>query len=141
MTEKTAALLNEPRRINERIAEKQAQVDVLMLQQLPSGIRYDLDRVQVSPKDMMPDFISELDELETEIRALKADLAIAKQAIADACDKAGLDSIEKIVIIYRHSGRQYFSKIAESIHYSVRQTQRFHDDGVDKLDKMSCNVM
>lgn len=67
---------NRPRAITRQIKRLSYEREELISCLLPSGIRYDVDRVQTSPEDMMPKVMARVDEIDRKI----ADLSMEKAA-------------------------------------------------------------
>lgn len=82
-------LLGEVRKIDSRIRRMTMLIETLRASLLPSGIRYDLDKVQTSAKDTIPDVMAKISELEGKVIEMYLERADAVLRI-EAC----IDSIE-----------------------------------------------
>lgn len=132
MTDRLYKMLRRPGRIRERIAQAKLKKDRLYNSMLPSGIRYDADKVKSSPRDPMPAYIEEAEEIDALIRSLKAELRKAEEEIMEATavlDKTGAD-----IIRYRYVNGLSWEAVAREICYSRRHMFRIYRETITKLD-------
>jgi hypothetical protein len=100
--------------------------DTLYYSLLPSGIRYDLDKVQTSPQDRMPGTAAELYEIQEiidrRIEKLSADVALAHRII-DAVPTP--ECRELLLLRYLTGSRKplAWTEIAERMEYSIDHVQ------------------
>lgn len=107
---------------------------------LPSGIRYDTDKVQTSPED-------NLSEYEAKIADYSMLLGQKKEALIQRRQKAqGMidlleDSRERQVldIYFLSVKRPNMREVAVIINYSVQQTFRIYSTAISRLEKMRVN--
>lgn len=96
------------------------------------AIRYDVDRVQTTPKDAMGELIAELEPLLKERDRLT--VAITR-AIADT--SAIIDRIKDhkqcLVMHYRYTACLPFEEIAHKMNYSTQRIYQLHDDAMQWL--------
>lgn len=95
---------------------------------LPAAIRYDKDKVQTSPQDPMSKIVSEVMELENEMKRVQYNKSrqIAK------IDKAisSLESAEeRTALTMRYIKRLSVSEIAKEMGYSEKRIYQFMDRG------------
>ena len=100
--------------------------DTLYYSLLPSGIRYDLDKVQTSPQDRMPGTAAKLYEvqeiLDGRIEKLSSDIALAHRVINDM---PTAECRELLLLRYLTGTRKPMTwiEIADKIGYSVDHVQ------------------
>ena len=87
MTDKVYEFLNAPRHTLLQIQDLSAKIEALEDSLLPSGIRYDADKVQTSPKDPVPEIMAKIDDLDRQVKALQQKVAGQAKDIGDACRK------------------------------------------------------
>ena len=133
MTDRLHTMLTKPGKLRTRIREEELRKERLYYSLLPSGIRYDMDKVRSSPRDPMPVYIAEAEEIEELIRSLKAELQKAEAEILAAItvlDKAGAD-----IIRYRYVNGLSWEAVAREVSYSRAQTFRRYREAVTRLDQ------
>lgn len=116
---------NKIRRINSTIAELKTCL-------LPGGVRYDLDKVNTSPKDKMAEIYVRIDELERELEEEKRLKAVAVLEI----DKVLKDIPEgegKTIVADYYIGRISMPKIADSMGFSMRHCFRLRNKAIAQL--------
>lgn len=101
---------------------------------LPAAIRYDKDKVQTSPSDPMSKIVSEVMELESEMKRVQYNKSrqIAK------IDKAisSLESAEeRTALSMRYINRVPVAKIAKDMGYSEKRVYQFMDSGGAQIAK------
>lgn len=101
---------------------------------LPAAIRYDKDKVQTSPSDPMSKIVSEVMELENEMKRVQYNKSrqIAK------IDKAisSLESAEeRTALSMRYINRVPVAKIAKDMGYSEKRVYQFMDSGGAQIAK------
>lgn len=98
----------------------------------------DSERVQTSPKDRMPDDISRIVDLESEIHKDIQELLILKNKIINEIQ--GLSNPVYIEILYkRYVEYKQFEEIAIEINYSYRQVLRIHGFALQEFKR--CHTM
>lgn len=136
MTEEVHSILTRPRRIRSAIKKINIQIEGLRMSMLPGAIQYDKDKVSSSGSgDALANYVSKLDELETNKNKLQEEYLEAQDTIVRICDV--LDDVQSEIIMLRYISCRDFSEIADSIHLTERQMFRLYKDG---LAKLSVNV-
>ena len=98
----------------------------------------DSERVQTSPKDRMPDDVSRIVDLESEIHKDIQELLILKNKIINEIQ--GLSNPVYIEILYkRYVEYKQFEEIAIEINYSYRQVLRIHGFALQEFKR--CHTM
>ena len=95
------------------------QVETLRSCLLPSGIRYDLDKVQTSPADQMSGIESRVIDLEHDIKQMEHQKNRLIVQITNAIYCLQNDD-EKTVLLAYYIGRKRIEDIADEIPVSVR---------------------
>lgn len=96
---------------------------------LPPAIRYDKDKVQVTPSDKVSEIVAEIDEIDRKIAVLIADNLAAIQEVSNAIDQLD-DELEKTILYgYLLAGRSMVS-ISNDIHYSRQHTYRIYQQAI-----------
>ena len=96
--------------------------DTLRLMLLPSGIRYDLDKVQTSPEDRMPGVASDLVEIENNIdrcvARLSKDIRLAQEVI-EQCPSPECRELLMLRYVSGDRRRSEWNEIAKKMGYSA----------------------
>lgn len=135
MTDRVYQLLNAPRRTRYRIQQVRSKYLAIYMAMMPGGIRYDKDKVQTSPADMMPEKMGELAELEEKIQRLED---LHRQQIEDitaACGKLS-DELQRTVLMMFYVGGVSVREIAETLHYTAPTIYKARRQGQTALDKI-----
>lgn len=108
----------------------------LYLSLLPSGIRYDRDRVQTSPSDKMPEIAGKLEQIDQRIKKrsakLLADIELA-HAVIDEVPTS--ECRELLTLRYLMGGRKpnTWIQIAEAMDYSIDHVQgKLHSKAINE---------
>lgn len=133
MTDRLHTMLAKPGRIRARIREEELRKERLYYSLLPSGIRYDAEKVKSSPRDPMPAYIAEAEEIDELIRSLKDMLRDAENEILSAITV--LDTTEAMIIRLRYVDGLSWEKVAREVNYSRAHTFRLYRDIIVKLDQ------
>lgn len=133
MTDRLHTMLAKPGRIRARIREEELRKERLYYSLLPSGIRYDAEKVKSSPRDPMPTYIAEAEEIDELIRSLKDMLRDAENEILSAVTV--LDATEALIIRYRYVDGLSWEKVAREVNYSRRHMFRIYRESIIKLDQ------
>lgn len=131
----TFMFLNSIRTIDREIELLQSKKQQLEWSLLPAGIRYDKDRVQVSPEDSMMTICADIAEVDAKITKLALKRAEQVKVVYDTVGKMA-DMGEQKVIIQRYIDRTPVKEIAKNVHYSVDWVQKKRKDGVDHLTEI-----
>ena len=133
MTDRLHTMLTKPGRIRARIREEELRKERLYYSLLPSGIRYDAEKVKSSPRDPMPAYIAEAEEIDELIRSLKDMLRDAENEILSAI--TALDTTEAKIIRLRYVDGLSWEKVAREVNYSRRHMFRIYRGSIIKLDQ------
>lgn len=117
------------------IQRKQLRAAELRSCLLPSGIRYDLDKVQTSPEDKLSKIMGKVDELDRQIAELMQEKALLVIEIGEAIERL-TDDNEKTVLTEFYIGRVPMTQVAELINYSPRRAYYFRKQGVIHLGEV-----
>lgn len=124
--------LSRPRRLENAIRRKEAQLQELRACLLPGVIRYDADRVQQTPEDKLAEIMARVDELEREIRQHREDKAAAIVGIGRSIEQLDND-LERTVLAAYYIERRPIHSIAEELRYSSSRTYALRQCGVQHL--------
>lgn len=127
--------LMQVRKTENAIKRKQLRREELKSCLLPGAIRYDLDKVQTSPKDKIPEIMAKVDELDRQIEELMQEKAMQVIEIGEAIERLEDDN-EKTVLTAFYIGRAPMNDVAAAINYSPRRTYYFRKQGVIHLGEV-----
>lgn len=98
------------------------------------AIRYDVDKVQVSPSDRVADVMADMEKLLKRQAYLQRELLKSEQETADliACLT---DSKHRLVLTYRYIADLPWAAIATRMSYDERHVRRLRDEAVGYLSK------
>lgn len=98
----------------------------------PGGIRYDLDKVNTSPKDKMSEIYARIDELEREI---EQEYEFKAQAVLkiDNTLKTIPEGDGKTILAEYYIARKSMPKIASEMGYSMRHCFRLRSQTIKQL--------
>ena len=132
MTDEVYKLLTAPRRTKYRIEQTKSRITALRYTLMPSGIRYDTDKVQSSPSDMMPEKMAKIDDLEQYLAELYAEYDSEMSAITAALEAINREP-EKTVLMMQYVGGHNVIEIADILNYSIRSVYYIRSRGYDLL--------
>lgn len=130
------SLLYRVKREMREVQIKQMQIAQIRSSLLPSGIRYDVDKVQTSPSDPMIRVMARIDEMEREIAGdfeqMQADFSDARKMIESL-----EDSRERSVLTlyFLTPGVERMDDVAEMMCYSPRQVYRIYEDAINHVSE------
>lgn len=101
---------------------------------LPSGIRYDTDKVQVSPSDQMSEIEAQVMDLEQKIQHLEAKKKIAIVSITKAIYKLPNEN-EQTVLMEYYIGKKSVEQIADGMNISTRGTYYIKRKAISNISK------
>lgn len=130
----TYAFLKQPRKIEAEIHKKMLKRDALRSCLLPSGIRYDLDKVLSSPADQMSEIEAEVIDLSREIAELKAQKAKTIVQVSEAITRLDSDLEQEVLLAYYLAGMT-LKMIGQKKHYSPRGVGKIKQRAVLHLSK------
>ena len=106
----------------------------------PPAIRYDKDKVQVSPQDVMPDRMSKICELDKEIDQRLAELDAHRAEAFRLIQKLDSDIGRTILMLYylnsRKDGKAYtWADVSKQIQYSEDRTKHIHGKMLQQINR------
>ena len=127
--------LNQVRIIDLRILRLTARKKMLESCLYPSGIRYDLDKVQGSRENQLEKLTGEISEIEHKILDLYSEKLDKAAEINETISK--VDSEEyRTILTLRYIGHMSIGKIAESMNYSQDWVYKKHRKAVDDVGRI-----
>lgn len=134
MTDEVYKLLTAPRKTKYRIEQIKSKIIALRYTLMPSAIRYDMDKVQTSPIDALPDRMAQISELEDKLMEMNQIYQIEINDIIKACNEMGKEP-EKTILMMQYVGGLSVITIAGRLNYSVSYTYKLRSNGYDLLNK------
>lgn len=134
MTDEVYKLLTAPRKTKYRIEQIKSKIIALRYTLMPSAIRYDMDKVQTSPIDALPDRMAQISELEDNLMEMNQIYQIEINDIIKACNEMGKEP-EKTILMMQYVGGLSVIPIAGRLNYSVSYTYKLRSNGYDLLNK------
>ena len=126
---------------NERsdVETLQLRIKELQLSLLPSGIRYDTDKVQTSPSDKMIEVAAKVDALERQMQkkltALNADMI---KAIAIVQAMPTPEYRQLLTLRYLTGSRTSWKQISEIMGYSEQHVKQYmHESALIEASKVN----
>ena len=135
MNQEAHDILNAVRVIDLQILRLMSKKKMLESCLYPSGIRYDLDKVQGSPENQLEKLTGEIFEVERKIRDLyssKLDKAAEIEALINQVESEEF----RTILMLRYIGHMSINKIAESMSYSPDWVYKKHRKAVDEVGKI-----
>lgn len=135
MNQEAHDILNAVRVIDLQILRLLSKKKMLESCLYPSGIRYDIDKVQGSPENQLEKLTSEIFEVERKIRDLyssKLDKAAEIEALITQVESEEF----RTILMLRYIGHMSINKIAESMSYSPDWVYKKHRKAVDEVGKI-----
>lgn len=135
MNQEAHDILNAVRVIDLQILRLMSKKKMLESCLYPSGIRYDLDKVQGSPENQLEKLTGEIFEVERKIRDLysaKLDKAAEIEALINQVESEEY----RTILMLRYIGHMSINKIAESMSYSPDWVYKKHRKAVDEVGKI-----
>ncbi len=136
MTEELYDILTRPKRLREDIGALDAKIDACLTGLLPGGIRYDLPKVQSSPREKFPEVMAKVDELmdTREDKAEKLFKSIEEiSTLANAID----NNTQKAVIIMHYIGGMTLNEIGDKLGYTKGGIWHIHNKGIKFLEEVT----
>lgn len=125
--------LNSARVLHWQLLRLKSKHDELETCLLPAAIRYDKDKVQISPDDQMSKICAEIHELELEMARVQrrkyTQIEKIERAINDLPDE------ERTALTMRYINRKSVTEIAEKMGYSEQRIYQFMDKGGAQIAK------
>lgn len=138
MKSEVYTFLTRHRRTRARIVCIDERISDLRLMMQPSAIRYDLDKVQSSPKDPMAEFAVRLMELETEKAELQRRYLKECDEVEDAIRTLPDVYIQQVMTMRYLNGRAW-EAIIDQMPFVDRTIFRFHKAGLQGISKFLDN--
>lgn len=135
MNQEAHDILNAVRIIDLQILRLMSKKKMLESCLYPSGIRYDIDKVQGSPENQLEKLTGEIFEVERKIRDLyssKLDKAAEIEALINQVESEEY----RTILMLRYIGHMSINKIAESMSYSPDWVYKKHRKAVDEVGKI-----
>ena len=130
--------LSSPKYMTLQIQNKILLHDELQSCLLPSGIRYDVDKVQTSPGDTLTDLSARIIDLEAEINQMVADKVKRISEIVYLIDSLE-EPEERTVLTGVFIARMKVEDIAALISCDRSNAYRIRDRGLSHLFPLICN--
>lgn len=117
----------------------QEQINELRLTLLPSGIRYDTDRVQTTPTDKMLETVSKLDELERKQAAHLARLTEDLITATEIVNSMPTSEYRQVLLMrYLTGNRTSWETIAGTMGYSADHVRGYlHYKAIEEARKVN----
>lgn len=139
MNKQAYEFLNSARVLHWQWLRVKAKHDELESCLLPGAIRYDRDKVQTSPDDIMGKILAEVNELEQRMEQLQ----VAKSKRIEEIDKI-INSLksdeERTVLTMRFINRIPVTEIAEAMGYAEPTIYKFMNQGSEEILKSIRNI-
>lgn len=126
--------LFKPRVLTLKIKRKQTQVEELESCLLPSGIRYDRDKIQTSPEDKLPDIVGRITAIQKEIDALKIEKYEAINSIMGEINLLPSE-LQQTILTERFIGMMPMADIGESVNYSTSRAYQIMQSGIVQIGR------
>lgn len=134
MNRQAYIFLNSARVLHWEWLRLKAKHDELESCLLPAAIRYDKDKVQSFPEDVMSKIVAEVAELEKEMNRVQQRKANQIAKIDKAISTLPSDE-ERTALTMRYINRISVTDIAEAMGYSVKRVYQFMDRGGAQIAK------
>lgn len=118
------------------IQVKEMQLAQIRATLLPSGIRYDIDKVQTSPTDPMSRIMARIDEMSRDVEKDLARLRADRRKAQDMINQLE-NPLERTVLnaYFLTPGINRMEAVAEIMSYSVRQVYRIYEDAINHVSE------
>lgn len=120
------------RKIELRIKRISLQIEELESALLPQGIRYDKDKVQTSPEDVLPKIAGKIQELEKQRTQLARERALLLLEMQDMIDRIE-NELERLILEAYYLSRLSMREIAEMIPCSIQHAYRLRKRGLQHI--------
>ncbi len=139
MNKQAYEFLNSARVLHWQWLRLKAKHDELETCLLPSGIRYDRDKVQTTPDDQMSKLVAEIVELEKEMAQIQLNKSNQITKIEQAVNS--LESVEqRTALTMRYINRIPVTKIADEMGYAEPTIYKFMNQGGEIIAKSINNI-
>lgn len=114
-----------------------AQIEEIWLSQLPSGIRYDRERVQTSPDDQMIKAAAKVDELAAELNEELTKLQAKRREAKRMIGRLKKANHRKVLRLYFLDIRLLtMQDVADEMHYTLRWTYKLYKKALKELEEV-----
>lgn len=134
MTEELYNILTRPKQLREQIGVLDAKIDACLTGLLPGGIRYDIPRVQTSPKEQFPEVMAKVDDLTSKRIERARELFESIEQINSLANTIQ-DSTQKAVVIMHYIGGMTLTEVGERLGYTKSGVWHIHNKGIEFLEK------
>lgn len=112
-------------------------IEELRYSLLPSGIRYDMVKVQTSPDDQMLRICSKIDELERKIKDhLERLTTHYNVAMSNILLLEKPEYRQVLALYYLNRERLTWATVAERMSFSEQRIYQLHNDAIAELEKI-----
>ena len=116
----------------------QLRIKELQMSLLPSGIRYDKDKVQTSPSDQMLEIAAKVDDLERKMQSKLAKLNADMVKAMTIVQAMPTPEYRQLLTLRYLTGRMSWEQIAEVMGYSVDHVKGYlHKMSIDEANKFN----
>jgi len=99
-----------------------------------TAIRYDKDRVQTSPEDVLGNNMAKLDQMQRTLDGLRSKVPLTLESVTALINRVE-DENQKTVLYCRYVKRIKFEQIASEMGYGVDNIYCLHRKGIRELEK------
>jgi len=139
MNKQAYEFLNSARVLHWQWLRVKAKHDELESCLLPGAIRYDRDKVQTSPDDIMGKILAEVNELEQRMEQLQVAKSKRIEEIYTIINSLQSDE-ERTVLTMRFISRIPVTEIAEAMGYAEPTIYKFMNQGSEEILKSIRNI-
>lgn len=116
----------------------QLRIKELQMSLLPSGIRYDKDKVQTSHSDQMLEIAAKVDDLERKMQSKLAKLNADMVKAMTIVQAMPTPEYRQLLTLRYLTGRMSWEQIAEVMGYSVDHVKGYlHKMSIDEANKVN----
>ena len=123
-----------------KIKQLEQRKQELRLRMLPSGISYEKDRVQTSPKDQMSEYAVKLDELTRETENTIIEYEKKKNEIIGEIQNL-TDSRHITILFNRYVNHISLENIARNMKYDYKWVCKLHSFALIEFEKINPNCL
>ena len=116
----------------------QLRIKELQMSLLPSGIRYDKDKVQTSPSDQMLEIAAKVDDLERKMQSKLAKLNADMVKAMTIVQAMPTPEYRQLLTLRYLTGRMPWEQIAQVMGYSIDHVKgHLHKMAIDEANKVN----
>ena len=124
----------ETTRISDEIKVILLNIEALETILMPNAIRYDIDKVQVSPVDNLPEVVMEIAELRDKVRVKQEELMVAVMAARRLISQITSAKVREVMSC-RYLLCLTQEQSAVRVGVSLRHAQRLEDKGIEECER------